>query len=183
MLQRIIHTLDTQEANYTRHAAVHFAAIEFGLRHVADWAMFVGRYHDRIDWSALERTAKLQNMDRFLHCLNAISIDFLGVDAAKIPPFERDEALKRRVLNKIIAPEFSVQAPKGGGLAEAQTFKTRRWWANRWKHRIVCRESLPRKSAVDLYSPVLEPSAETPIVQVAAVRRLKTKGLMYPIDT
>ena len=81
-------------------------------------------------------------MDRFLHCLNAISIDFLGLDAAKIPPFKRDEALERRVLNEIIAPEFSVQAPKGGGLAEALMFKTRRWWANRWKHRIVYDEGL-----------------------------------------
>ncbi len=142
-----------------RHAAVHFAAIEIGLRHVADWAMFVGRYYDQIDWSALERTAKFQNMDRFLHCLNAISIDFLGLDAAKIPPFKRDEALERRVLNEIIAPEFSVQAPKGGGLAEALMFKTRRWWANRWKHRIVYREGLIRTFLVQIQSHLLKPKS------------------------
>ena len=36
-----------------RHAAVHFAAINIGLRHVLDWCVFVAHCHDRIDWPAL----------------------------------------------------------------------------------------------------------------------------------
>ena len=140
-----------------RHAAVHFAAIEIRLRHVTDRAMFVERYHDQIDWIALERVAESQNMTKFLYCLNALSIDFLGLDPVKIPPFERDGSLEKRVLNDILGPEFSVRAPKGGGLVRSLYFKTRRWWANRWKHRIVYRESLPQTFIRQFWSHLRKP--------------------------
>ena len=141
-----------------RHAAAHFAAAEIGLRHVVDWAMFVRRNHDRIDWPTLERIAREQNMHRFLHCLNAFAIDCLGLDGGLLPPFERDEALERRVLDEILRPEFVGAAPKGG-VAAALSFKLRRWWANRWKHRIVYREGLIETFFMQLRSHLMKPES------------------------
>lgn len=68
-----------------RHAAAHFAAEEIGVRH-GDWAMFIRRHADVIDWLELYAMASRMNMHRFLNCMNAISIDNLGLDAALIPP-------------------------------------------------------------------------------------------------
>lgn len=56
-----------------RHAAAHFAAAEIGMRHIADWGMFILRYCDKIDWTELYATARRMNMHRFLNCINAIS--------------------------------------------------------------------------------------------------------------
>lgn len=141
-----------------RHAAAHFAAAEIGLRHVVDWALFVGSCSGRIDWPVLERIARVQNMTRFLHCLNAIAIDCLGLDSRLVPSFGRDEALERRVLNEIIHPEFDAAAPKGG-IVGVLCFKFRRWWANRWKHRIVYRESLVETFFVQLRSHLMKPDS------------------------
>ena len=66
---------------------MHFAAEKIGMRHVVDWTMFVDRYSEQIDWKSLDRIAREMNMHRFLYCLNAIAIDCLGLDAAKIPAF------------------------------------------------------------------------------------------------
>lgn len=55
-----------------RHAAVHFAAINIGLRHVLDWCVFVAHCHDRIDWPALYAVARETRMVGFLNCLNAL---------------------------------------------------------------------------------------------------------------
>ena len=123
-----------------RHAAVHFAAINIGLRHVLDWYVFVERNAGRIDWEELRALAREANMDRFLECLNAICAEDLGLDTSLLPPSACDPKLKERVLNEILSPEFSDAKPNG--LLPNMWFKTRRWWANRWKHRIVYDESL-----------------------------------------
>lgn len=123
-----------------RHAAAHFAAIGIGARYLIDWAMFVQRYHSQIDWQMLERVAREENMHRFLYCLCAFAIDCLGIDPELFPAFERDAALEERVLDDILHPQFSKKPPKGSRL-QVMRFKLQRWWAYRWKHRLVYRES------------------------------------------
>lgn len=141
-----------------RHAAVHFAAQEIGVRYLADWTVFIERCHGEIDWNALLQTARRMNMHRFLNCMNALAIDYMGLDATLVPPFQRDPALERRVWNDILQPEFSEQPPCGN-LAKIILFKTRRWWANRWKHRIVYREGLPRTFLVQVRSHLMKPGS------------------------
>lgn len=123
-----------------RHAAVHFAAINIGLRHVVDWCVFVAHCHGRVDWTALYAAAREAGMVRFLDCLNAVCIDYLGLDAPSLPAFERDAELEKRVLDEILSPAFSDERPEG--LLRVVRFKARRWWTNRWKHRLVFDEGL-----------------------------------------
>ena len=123
-----------------RHAAVHFAAINIGLRHIVDWYVFLEHSRGQIDWPELYALARDAKMAGFLDCLNAICADRLGLDGSLLPLFACDPELKERVLNEILSPEFSDLRPKG--LLPVMWFKTRRWWANRWKHRIVYDESL-----------------------------------------
>lgn len=143
-----------------RHAALHFAAQEIGMRHVVDWALFVEHHHDRIDWPELLKTARRMNMHRFLNCMNAVAIDRLGLDAAFVPPFRREPELEQRVLNDILHPEFSETAPKRGTV-RIVWFRARRWWANRWKHRIVFNEGLLRTFLVQVRSHLMKPRSIT----------------------
>lgn len=125
-----------------RHAAMHFAAIKIGLRHVADWALFAERYGAEVDWQELYRLARRMNMHRFLSCMNALAVELLGTPPQTFPlPLERDAELERRFLGELLAPEFDRAKPQGSTLSIV-IFKTRRWWANRWKHRIVYNDSL-----------------------------------------
>ena len=90
-----------------RHAAVHFAAINIGLRHVLDWCVFVAHCHDRIDWPALYAVARETRMVGFLNCLNALCVDCLGLEAPSLPDFERDDELEKRVLDEILPGGFA----------------------------------------------------------------------------
>lgn len=139
-----------------RHAAMHFAAAEIGLRHLTDWALFVGHYRGRIDWEALTDLARELNMHRFLDAINAISIDFLGVAPELLPSVHRDEALQRRVLHEILAPGFSEIKPRGN-ILKVVGFKARRWWANRWKHRLVYSDGLVSSFLHSAWSHLLKP--------------------------
>lgn len=141
-----------------RHSAAHFAAAEIGLRHLVDWAMFLKRYGEQVDWPALKSFAQAMNMHRFLYAQTAICVDCLGLDGGAYNSFERDEALERRVLNDILSPEFSEEAKKVG-LVRSLIYKTRRWWANRWKHRIVYNEGLLVTFLVQLRSHLMLPKS------------------------
>lgn len=141
-----------------RHTARHFAAENIGLRHVADWAMFVERYASQIDWQWLEQVAREHNMHRFMESLNAMAAECAGTDAGLFPPMTcTDEALRTRVLNEVLTPEFAAPMPSKGALRRA-VFRFRRWWANRWKHRMVYRDGLLKGFFVQIYSHLSKPS-------------------------
>ena len=141
-----------------RHTAGHFAAEKIGLRHLIDWTMFIDRHSEEIDWTALKLIVYKMNMHRFLRTLCALSIDYLGLDESKIPPFERDAQLEERVMNELLHPEFSEKVPKGN-IFTIVRFKFRRWWANRWKHRIVYRENLLSSFFRSSWSHLLKPKS------------------------
>lgn len=142
-----------------RHTAAHFAAENIGLRHLLDWKYFVERNSASVDWVSLETFAKELNMHKFLHCLNGICIDYLGMSDGLLPSFERDVNLEKRVLAEIFAPEFSETRPQNVGILRSLSYKFRRWWANRWKHRIVYSEGLVSTFFVQLRSHLMKPKS------------------------
>lgn len=142
-----------------RHTAAHFAAESVGLRHLFDWRYFVEKYSAKIDWAMLNALSLQMNMHRFLNCMNAICIDYLGLPQSKVPSFMREKDLETRVLNEILQPEFNIQQPQNAGYLRSWIFMFRRWWANRWKHRIVYSEGLWATFFVQVWSHLLKPKS------------------------
>ena len=142
-----------------RHSASHFAAERIVMRHLLDWRYFIEKYTAHIDWPALRKIATQTNMHKFLDCINAICIDRLGLSNHCVPEFERDKQLEERVWNEILHPEFAQPQPKNAGYIKSWNFMFRRWWANRWKHRIVYNESLAKTFFVQVWSHLLKPNS------------------------
>lgn len=142
-----------------RHSASHFAAERIVIRHLLDWKYFVERYTAQIDWESLRTIAERMNMYHFLNCMNAICIDKLGMSSKSVPAFERNKALEERVWNDIIQPEFDNPKPKNIGYIKSWIYMLHRWWANRWKHKIVYNESLFLTFFVQLWSHSIKPKS------------------------
>jgi hypothetical protein len=142
-----------------RHSASHFAAERVVVRHLLDWKYFIEKHTKEIDWDVLKQIATEANMHRFLDCVNAICIDKLGLPEHCVPPFEREPKLVERVWGEILQPEFSEPQPKGAGYLKSWSYMFRRWWANRWKHRIVYNEGLARTFFVQVWSHLLKPKS------------------------
>ncbi len=142
-----------------RHSASHFAAERVVVRHLLDWKYFIEKHTQEIDWDALKQIATETNMHRFLDCMNALCIDKLGMSAECVPPFEREAKLVERVWSEILQPEFSEPQPKGAGYLKSWSYMFRRWWANRWKHRIVYNEGLAKTFIVQVWSHLLKPKS------------------------
>ena len=141
-----------------RHAAAHFAAVEIVLRHIIDWALFVKHYHSAIDWTWLQEVCRKHNMELFLDAMNGFAIELCGVDASLMPATVRRRELERRILNDIFTPEFSVPQPQSG-LLPIIWYKLRRWWANRWKQKIVYREGTVETFITQVCSHISKPKS------------------------
>lgn len=141
-----------------RHAASHFAAVEIVLRHLIDWAMFVKHNAKDIDWRWLYDVCRKHKMDKFVDALNAYAVDLFGVDRYLIPEIARRPDIESRILHDILDPEFKDTKPEHGTL-RIVWFKARRWWANRWKHRLVYNDGLVKSFATQSWGHILKPKS------------------------
>lgn len=139
-----------------RHAASHFAAVEIVLRHIIDWGVFVKHHSHEIDWMWLRSVSRRHNMEQFMDAITVIASDICSFDISIIPTVTRRPELEQRILDDILSPEFSEKMPQQG-LISIVWFKTRRWWANRWKHKLVYNESLIVSFITQSWSHILKP--------------------------
>lgn len=114
-----------------RHSILHFASTRMTLRQVLDWAFLVANHNSEIDWAWLTRVLDDYQMTGFFKCINAICVENLGFDVSIFPRFQFDVAMKERVLNDVISPEFFEETPTH--IWRRIPFKVRRWQANAWK--------------------------------------------------
>lgn len=140
-----------------RHMAAHYAAERVSLRHLLDWKVFVEQCGADVDWEEVYSVYDKFKMRPFVDAVRGILVDYLGLAPELLPvPQQEDKALEKRIINDILYSEFSVKCPKKGAVAIVW-WKIRRFWANRWKHRLVYRESWLHSFLQMTYSHLLKP--------------------------
>ena len=139
-----------------KHAASHFASTRLTLRQVLDWLLFVRQCGADVDWHWLYGILRRENMVRFANSLAAIGVECFGMDPTLFHEIEEDKVLVRRVLEDILEPEFKES--ENGKLLSALWVKPRRWWSNRWKHRMCYSDSLISSFLWSLHAKFLKPS-------------------------
>ena len=122
-----------------KHMVSHFAAAEINLRQVLDWAFFVEKHTKEIDWKWLDGMLDNYSMKDFVNCINGICVENLGYDAGIFQEVQFLPALKDRILNDILNPEYTSAEPKG--FARRFIYKYKRWQGNAWKQRLCYKES------------------------------------------
>lgn len=122
-----------------RHAASHFAAEGITLRIVLDWAFFLEKHSNEVDWKWLMPIIKEYHMREFFNCINAICVEELGFSASIFPIVQFLPHLKDKVFNDILNPEFQHEPP--ALMLTRLVFKYKRWKANEWKRKLCYDES------------------------------------------
>ena len=145
-----------------RHAVAHFAAAEITLRQVLDWALFVEKHGEEVDWPWLNGVLEEFGLKRFFDVLNAVCVEdlgfaFNGLGAYGLQLADVDKALKERVLGDTLEPEFNEEQPKR--LLPRVWFRYRRWQANGWKQRLCYNESRWSAFWSGVWNHLLKPSS------------------------
>lgn len=146
-----------------RHCACHFASEEMTLRQLLDWSLFVDKHHQEVDWCMFWNEAEKMGMTKFVLCIDDIAVKQLGFDGAifhtphkfeKFPVREHD--LVNRVFCDILHPEYDEKSENG--TANYVWSRLKRWWHNRWKHKIVYSDSLISTFFVQIISHLMKPA-------------------------
>lgn len=165
-----------------KHLMMHFASGKISMRQLLDWAFFAEKHGADVDWSMVLPVLDRFGMKDLFDIFNAICIEDLGFDFSALElqcqPSENmnpdrvadagpnsvssgvarvDAALKERVLNEILSPEFSGETPSS--LLPRLAFKYRRWRSNEWKHRLCYRESMWSAFWSGIWNHLLKPSS------------------------
>ena len=90
-----------------RHTMLHFTSTSMTLRQILDWAFFVKRHRDEIDWVWLVSVLERYNMKDFYNCINAICVEDLGFESGLFGEAQFSLGLKERVLMDTLSPEFT----------------------------------------------------------------------------
>ena len=145
-----------------RHNATHFAAEHLNLRQLLDWALFVEKRNQDIDWDYFWKMSKRMGMEKFVLCMAYIAVEQLSFekDIFHIPDeygeFQGDEhALIDKVLDNILHP--TDDGSDGRGIAYIIN-RYKLWKSNLWKHRIVYSDSVVSTFCAQIKSHLMKPA-------------------------
>lgn len=139
-----------------RHMASHFAGSEMIIRQILDWGLFIEKQYREVNWEELIPFIKVLNMHHFLGAVNYICYHYLGFDQ-KLFSFYVDESFGDRVFQELFNSENFK--PKQKGVVMFIYSRFRKWWGNRWKHRIVYSEGLFMTFCVQVYAHLIKPAS------------------------
>lgn len=139
-----------------KHMVSHFAAAEINMRQVLDWAFFVEKHTKEIDWVWLDEMFVRYHMKDFVNCINGICVEDLGFDAGIFKEVKFLPALKDRILDDILEPEYGLAGHMG--FFQGLVYKYKRWQGNAWKQNLCYDESRWEYFRSVLWAKVLKPS-------------------------
>lgn len=148
-------TADFNALFILRHTAAHFAGSAMSIRQIIDWGLFVKKHHDEVNWNSLLPLIKELNMHHFYDAQNYICYHYLGFDKSLFPMIEGEE-YGERVFQDLFNEENTK--PKEKGFIKYIYSRYKKWWSNRWKHRIVYPEGLLTTFFVQVASHLMKPA-------------------------
>ena len=140
-----------------KHMMLHFVATEFTIRQLLDWALFVEKHGNNVDWEWLKVVLDENGMIPMFNIINAICVEDLGFDASLFPTIQFAPLVKERALNEILSPEFSVKLPRN--VFHRVVYKYRRWRGSAWKHELCYKESMWSAFWSGVWVHLLKPSS------------------------
>lgn len=127
-----------------RHLGSHFSGSEATLRQLLDWAFFIDNHSKEVNWDDAVAMLKSIGIYKFFCQINAICVDYIGISEIKFPAIERDEHLKKRIIQDILMPQI-IKIDSSSGLLKVMALKIKRFIANGWKRKLVYNDSLMKQ--------------------------------------
>ena len=121
-----------------RHLVSHFVGANISLRQVLDWAFFVYKHGNDVDWKWLDGVLEEFGMKEFYNIINVICVEDLGFDASLFHEVRFNPQTKEKVFNDILCPAFEADAPSS--FLPRVIYKYKRWKGNGWKYELCYKE-------------------------------------------
>ena len=140
-----------------RHALNHFATVGITLRQVLDWAFFVEKHGDKVDWEWLTNILDKYHMIEFYKSINAICVENLGFNSSLFPIVQFNTYYKDKVLDDILNSSFNLI--ETSNLVTRIKNKYYRWQRSGWKQQLCYNESRCENFLTGLWAHLIKPKS------------------------
>ena len=124
----------------TYHACGHFLIEGLRLKQVLDWAMFLKKYQNEVDWESFYSCCKKYHLRLFADAMTAISVEYLGVEITN-PIVETKSPYTERIIKSIFFDDDYIYSESEGNWRERYKV-VRNLFRYRWKYEEVYQESV-----------------------------------------
>lgn len=125
------------------HALTHFLSEGIRLRHILDWALFLCREQESLDWRRFYELCEEYDMRSFVDCVSAIAVRALGIEVRN-PQIVVESPYSEQVLTSIINDDDAVFS-KSVGAWRKRMMLVKNLFASRWKYRAFTKSNIYTK--------------------------------------
>ena len=116
----------------THHSLTHFLAEGIRLRHILDWALFLEKEQDNMDWERFYALCEEFDMRAFVDCSTAVAVEVLGIKLAN-SHITADSTHAERVLSSIISGDEPIFSQNIGAWRR-RILLVRNLFYSKWKY-------------------------------------------------
>lgn len=124
----------------TYHACSHFLTEGLKLKQVLDWAMFLNKHQNEVDWTLFYDYCERFHLRRFSEALTAICVDHLGLRITNSKIVAKSE-FAHRMLHSILEDDDYVYS-RSASKWEEKKHLIRNLFNYRWKYEDIYQDSV-----------------------------------------
>lgn len=127
-----------------KHAQGHFIDEGIRMRHVLDWALFLRKKQEEVDWSKVLPMLEVTHTAQFAGVMTAIAVRYLRIEVHNKGLLDLAELAEQRMVEAVLADIMGEQpAIYVKGLWH-KTKRILRRFRRMWKFRLLASETYPR---------------------------------------
>jgi hypothetical protein len=115
------------------HSLTHFLSEGIRLRHILDWALFLEKEQNNLDWERFYALCEEFDMRAFVDCSTALAVKVLGIKITN-PSIVTESPYAEQVLSSIINDDEAVFS-QGVGKWRTRIMLVRNLFASKWKYK------------------------------------------------
>lgn len=119
----------------TYHACAHFISEGLNLKQLLDWAMFLNKHQNDVDWARYYKFCSRHHLSRFAEVSTAIAKDYLGIKIIN-EAIKCESPYAERVLKSALYDDDYVFG-SGKGNWHNRFHLVMNLWTYRWKYRDI----------------------------------------------
>ena len=125
----------------TYHALHHFISEGLRMKQIVDWAVFLQKEQEQVDWPCLVDFCKRYKLDRFMEVMNYIAVQYLGVTpAVKDMPMNGYYA-EKILQSTLYEDDYLFNSGKSDWVVRWQLVRNM-LTNDRWKYRDIAQENV-----------------------------------------
>lgn len=122
------------------HSLSHFLSEGIRLRHILDWALYLRKEQERLDWCRFYELCEEYDMRAFVDCMTAIAVHAFGIGMTN-PQIVAESPYMDRVLDSVINDDNAVFSQSVGPWRK-RVMLVQNMFVSRWKYKAFSNQGI-----------------------------------------